>query len=460
MEDLIKYKLNQWYRKSHWLYVIAYHVGFLLLLAAVLWLGWWLFFSGESVWSDVVSDMIAAMIGFLITFVDLRLLFLLSHRNEDKNKVSYANSDMWKQYGHNYREQFFLHNSVCTVYFEKMFVNTPDKKVVVEDDPNHFFELDSFIKSQFFDLIEAHAMSDTTNSITVRLKDMVETQDGRVVLSTMRSTYLAHMLTNRALDYELKPGITIRSLFENTDTLIPLQRSRLSNHLGDNALVFLPEGNNKHQWLLLPERGKHATVAKENVTASIATRVKMEKFANDYRDMLTSEYITEGCIKDSIADAIQAVNPVIAEIRLLGLSRDIYEGGKPTLFYVVYLNWSTDDYTEAHKEYIRLKKEKLQLQKQQEREGKIPLKKESIDEVETVHIVEWESVKMDSNAPSTIEPYLQFYPKKYDKALLEFADKAGQIRSKGFEQNLIANFWFLSQRTPDVVNLTADNSDK
>ena len=445
MEDQIKYKLNQWYKKSHWLYVIAYHVGFLILIAAVGGLIYWLCVADQNVLNDVVSNMVAAIIGFLITFVALRLLFLLSHRNEDKNKVSFANSDMWKQYGKKYRVQFLLHNTVCTVYFEPMFIHKPDKQLVVEDNPNQFFELDAFIKSQFFTLIEAHAMSDTTNSITVRLKDVVETRDGRIILSTMRSTYLAHMLTNRALDYELKPGITIRSLFENTDTLIPLQRSRLSNHLGINALVFLPEGENKHKWLLVPERGKHATVAKEKVTASIATRVKMESFKNDYRDMLTSEYITQTCIKDSIADAIQAVSPAITQIRLLGLSRDIYEGGKPTLFYVVYLNWSTADYEEAHKEFIRLKHEKLQLQKQKDKNGELPLKKESIDEVETVHIVDWQTVQMDTNAPAEIESDPKFYPKKYDKALLTFKDYHNILHAKAFEQNLIANFWFFSK---------------
>ena len=315
-------------------------------------------------------------------------------------------------------------------------------------------------------------MSETTNSVTVRLKEVIPADaNGVATIKTMRSTYLSHLLTNRALDYELKTGVTIRSLFENTNHLVPLQRSRFSNHLGVNALVFLQNGV-----LLLPERGKHATVAKEKVTASIATRIKMENkniFKNTYVDELTDNYITEGCIKDSIAGSIMVDAQWLQEkseqkdfmkIDFLGLSRDIYEGGKPTLFYAVYLNLPAKEYLKKRSEYLKNQESKREQRKLKKRDGYLYKEPESIDEVKTIHLVKWDSITMcqyfttEEETKQNKEDNENYYQKELDKGLLSFSryivpekdedipdsidEMKTSTRQKAFEQNLIANFWF------------------
>ena len=448
LQDFITHRFNQLYSKSRPAFWASLCFSGVILLALILIIIIGLFPAyNNTLLQELAVNLLATVVGIVATFLFVRLLFLWNHQDEDKNKVSYANSDMWRQYGTHYRQQFELHNSVFTVYFEPLLKKNEFKTLKVDDDPNNYFSLDSFIKSQFFTLIEAHAMSKSTNSVTVRLTDVIH-QPGAdtAFLRTTRSTYLSHMLTNRAMDYELKPGITIRSLFENTNHLVPLSRSRLSNHLGINALVFL-KGADKTSYLLLPERGNNATVAKHKVTASIATRLEMDQtyFPNTYIDKLTAKYIQEDCIRVAIDKAICVINPPIDSIHFLGLSRDIYEGGKPTLFYVVYLNMTPAEYFQATRDF---KIDHTPSGSNTQRPKNIlPLEEEKIDQVEIIHVVDWATLKL-VGGPKQIEPEPNYYDTAYDKAQLEFTEvlekeSKPQVQHKGFEQNLIANFWFL-----------------
>lgn len=480
MEDKITSWFNHLYRKSYALYVIANIFAGLFLFGSLVAIIVVTIFSyleenksALSIFGEIFVNTIASIVGVLLAYFLYRFLFLVGHHNEDKNKVSYSNADMWKQYGTEYRHQFTLHdNHNFTVYFEKLLKKGEFTSLKIMDDPNDYFSLDPFIKNHFFDLNDAHVMSETTNSVTVRLKEVIPADaNGVATIKTMRSTYLSHLLTNRALDYELKTGVTIRSLFENTNHLVPLQRSRFSNHLGVNALVFLQNGV-----LLLPERGKHATVAKEKVTASIATRIKMENkniFKNTYVDELTDNYITEGCIKDSIAGSIMVDAQWLQEkseqkdfmkIDFLGLSRDIYEGGKPTLFYAVYLNLPAKEYLIERSRHLEKQKKDRKIRKRKNRDGYIYKEPESIDEVKTIHLVKWDSITMcqyfttEEETKQNKEDNENYYQKELDKGLLSFSryivpEKDEDIpdsidkmktstRQKAFEQNLIANFWF------------------
>ncbi len=283
LEHNIKHTFNKLYRKNRTWYYMACGIGMIILLAALALIAYGLLPCAEdTIWNELAVNLLATVIGLFTAYILYRVIFLFAHRNEDKHKVSYSNVDMWKQYDTHYLHCFKLHDdAIFAVYCEQLLKKGTFTELQIDDYPDEFFELDPFIKSNFFDLIEAHAMSDTTRSVTVRLKEVVHPEGSNLaVIRTMRSTYLSHLLTNRALDYELKPEMTIRSLFENSDTLIPPQRSRMSNHLGVNALVFLKDDNgSSEEWLLLPQRCARATVAKNKVTASIATRIKMEKTA-------------------------------------------------------------------------------------------------------------------------------------------------------------------------------------
>ena len=460
MEEVFKRALGNIARKRKWLYIVikAFLIIFLLgvLVASVVLmvLAQKKKFAESSFWTnDLFTNMFASFVGVAALYFGAQTLLFFLRIKEDENKVSYRNRDMWQQYRRNYRQRFTMHNSRFMVYCEKQFLYKENEtKLVVVDDPEAFFVLDPYIKAHCSTLLEAHAMSKKTDSVTVRLRDFVKpsAENGnKTIIKTGRSSYLAHLLTNRALDYILEDGLSIRKLYENDKTLRPPLRSQLSNHFGINALVFLKSGNTKDKWLLLPHRTKDATVAKNSLTASIATRLEM----HNYADELQPKYITEECIRENIEKHIWVPknwlrdNKISAEVDFLGLSRDIYEGGKPTLFYAVYLDMEPDRYKEGRDAFDKQKATETKRFKMLQSKNRIVDKDNAIDEVDKLFIADWKTVQMeklyDFATGKLIRPSAAVHDKRLDQAHLVFVDIEKKKHFYGFEQNLIANFWFL-----------------
>lgn len=460
-ETILRFRYNI-YRESK-LKARLCQIGICIGVIAVIFATAWWIIKTDGV--DVINNVIASFVGVAALFVVAQLVVWILHHNEDKNKVSYRNQDMWAQYGKRYREIFAMNNSQFVVYCEPLFYAKDAQKIVVKDDPKNFFQLDPYIKMHCTTLLEAHAMSNKLDSVTVRLTDFEAPTEANGQVATIysgRSSYLAHLLTNRALDYFIEGDLSVRKLYENDKTLRPLHRAMLSNHFGVNALVFLKKGEDKDGYLLLPHRKDNATVAKNSLTASIATRLEMpgDTFPKEYEDHMTRAYIEKGCIRDNIAKSIwvsqawldkkekefAAKNERFMDIYFLGLSRDIYEGGKPTLFYVVHLDATHKEYETERAEFIRTKKEKNQKKRKEVSYYRLLEPTHSIDEVEKVHIAEWSSVNMqaikDCKTGMPIEPEKTIHDIRLDKALLTFTDEQEKCYKAPFEQNLISNFLF------------------
>lgn len=105
------------------------------------------------------------------------------------------------------------------------------------------------------------------NEPTVRLDDF-RLSDKTAYFYTSRSTFLNHMVTNRAMDYPIAYPASVRSLYEYKKRLSPLLESKMSNHIGINALVYLSDGT-----FLMPFWGGNATISKRLVSAGIAMRL-------------------------------------------------------------------------------------------------------------------------------------------------------------------------------------------
>ena len=304
-ETILRFRYNI-YRESK-LKARLCQIGICIGVIAVIFATAWWIIKTDGV--DVINNVIASFVGVAALFVVAQLVVWILHHNEDKNKVSYRNQDMWAQYGKRYREIFAMNNSQFVVYCEPLFYAKDAQKIVVKDDPKNFFQLDPYIKMHCTTLLEAHAMSNKLDSVTVRLTDFEAPTEANGQVATIysgRSSYLAHLLTNRALDYFIEGDLSVRKLYENDKTLRPLHRAMLSNHFGVNALVFLKKGEDKDGYLLLPHRKDNATVAKNSLTASIATRLEMpgDTFPKEYEDHMTRAYIEKGCIRDNIAKSI------------------------------------------------------------------------------------------------------------------------------------------------------------
>ena len=396
---------------------------------------------------NIHLNLVASLIAFGIAFTVLIVISRSLQRYEDEFKVSYRNSKMHLQYGKKseYHKQFRLGDDPTkaefVVYVNDLFLAKDTFNLVIHDEPNKLFEVDPAIKVFAPQLLNAHATSKKVNELTPRLENFEVTGDNKTIILTIsRSTYLNHMLTNRAMDYALAPHATLRELYENTKELSHLPESKMSNHLGINALIFL-QGENGKKILVLPKRGKDATVVKNGVTASIAARLELghyEAAKQKGEEQLKQFILGDCCIKSIKASSFalskqgieQMKEALKGHITFLGLARDPYEGGKPTLFYYIELSQTPEDF------------EKWQ---------DVHYKRDGVDAAEQVLFAEWDSLQMANIKPRNISAEEAKEEDKVDDKSYDQAMLSATILRKGrkpktglftFEQNLIANLWF------------------
>ena len=77
---------------------------------------------------------------------------------------------------------------------------------------------------------------------------------------TGRTTYYNSLVTNRAMDYSLTDGISVRELLECGPMVHSLKNSSLSNHLGFNGFVESSDGS-----IMLVYRKKNCLHSETNV---------------------------------------------------------------------------------------------------------------------------------------------------------------------------------------------------
>ena len=430
----------------------------------------------------------APFIGFTFSVVLMKAASKFLSRFEDEQKVCYDDHVLKKQYGDTYWETFSFHTSddFCPVpekldrfedlvkrsecsypnifyhrakYLVKFLFHkiadlrhhpnatnegrlhidpqfdakdVREKLLTVHDNPDlkDQFRPDPFIKIYSLDIISAHKQSQIKHGLTVRLRDLKKS-DKEIVLETHRSTYIANLLTNRAIDYKIHGQLSLRELFENRPELSPLSATWMSNHIGINVLVFLEEG----RYLLLPKRDKKGSIAKNMLTASWATRLEMAYYSKELR----ADYVKEGVITENMKQFAlalkvresflqgQTVSP-----KLIGASRDIYEGGKPTFFYLVKLN---------NVNLIEYMRETREFQKN------LPTDEDSLsrmDDAEYVMPVLWETLGMNQDTYDAKgrlkkkDARLTFYTPRHYKFDVEW-----RRVSYPCEKNLLAAFYFL-----------------
>ena len=282
---------------------------------------------------DVTGGIIETIIGFLLSAMLLYAARIFINHFEDLLKINYDTESLLRLYHGDarYRKRLQLGDTSVEFAYADNLINRGYRFEVV-DDKDKMFEPDDFIMSNYEALFSAHTGSAKTNGITVRL-DRFELKDGLCTFYLSRSTYFNHLLTNRAMDFGLFEGISLRDVYEYGPLLSPLEKSKMSNHIGINALVFLSDGN-----LLLPRRKKDSTISKNKVTSSIAVKLN---FPTDGRQEIDAHHLLYGNIIDNLSARTKIrpedLSEADIEVEFLGFGQNIYEGGKPQLYYAVHL---------------------------------------------------------------------------------------------------------------------------
>ena len=363
---------------------------------------------GLAIWlavNDVVSNMFGAALGFIFSTLVLRLIKMISLGFEDSLKINFDTDALLNKYykDSNYRKTLTLNGTSVDFAYAENICNTAHTKHIldIDDNPDKMMELDEFIGGHFDTLYSAHKGSSKSNSLTVRL-DSFESTDGKHILHLSRSTVFNHLVTNRAIDFELFDKTTLRDVFEFGPTLSKYEDSKMSNHVGINGVVFLKDGN-----ILVPHRNRQSTVSKNKVTSSIA--VKLNPPAK--KQKITKEYFFEQTIIDNLTKRTRIPADILSKenitIDFLGFGQSVYEGGKPQFYFAVHLK--DIDTAKYHQVYTKSVKEKM------------------LDEDKCIYVADFDS----------------FHFNRQSKLVFDCITAKGKRKKKtlGYEMSYLANLW-------------------
>ena len=364
-ERLYKYytKVVLWLSKSYTIYILITAVVFLFLLIAV--------FLKKLQLVDVIefSALSAVLLeGTLISLSKILCKHLLN-KVEDPSKLNHNYDQIVSTYGSSKNSMIIGSDSHCIpVVFESWLY---DKKIIIYDDPLDRYVLPEIASRYYEKLFSAHITSNIYNNINIRVLDW-KADDDRFIINTGRTTYYESMVTNRAMDYEVEKGISIRQLYECGPVIMPLKLSKLSNHLGFNG--FVESSDNKFAFVM---RQDNVSIGKRTYGNSIGASLKSKYALKDYEFELSG--LEEGIIaeikdelkikSEQIVDVVGGKN-LLNKIIIIAAYRDLVEGGKPQLLIYCKSNQKekeiTNNFKSAQKETKDRTKNASQRREKQE----------------------------------------------------------------------------------------------
>ncbi len=315
-------KIFAFFKKEH----LAKYLVQIALFAVVLAL--FFIFAGDAVGDNVLGT----IIGFLFSSMLLYIFKVILARFEDVLKVSSDTDYILKIYNGDpsYKKTLNKHGTEVTFAYAHNVVNKGYELDAI-DEKDKFLELDEFIMNNYEVIFSAHTGSVKINSTTIRLDDY-KLENNKLTVYLSRSTVFNHLVTNRAIDFALFEGLSLRDVFEYGPKITPYSKSKMSNHVGINGLVFLSDGR-----LLVPRRGGNSTISKNQITSSIAVKLNFPQGS----DEITPEYLFRGNIIDNLSARTKINKDDLhldkIDIEFLGFGQNLYEGGKPQFYYAVHL---------------------------------------------------------------------------------------------------------------------------
>ena len=293
---------------------------------------------------DVTGTIVGSVVGFIFSTLMISLIKIITGRFEDSLKVNCDTDSILKVYSEElYKKTLTLNNTNIYFAYNDCFINDGTYKFEVIDHPNNYFQLDDFIQGNFESIFKSHLGSYKENTLTIRLDSFVKDDvNKKITFNLSRSNFYNHLVTNRAIDVMLFNSISLRNMYECGPVLSPLENSKMSNHIGINALVFLNDGN-----ILVPRRKGNSTISKNKVTSSIAIKLNLPNKLkpNDY---INTDYVIRDNLFDNLQERLDldesAIKIAKPNLFFLGFGRNVYEAGKPQFYYVIKLDIDTKTY--------------------------------------------------------------------------------------------------------------------
>ncbi|MCH5158605.1 MAG: hypothetical protein J1F33_05360 [Clostridiales bacterium] len=348
---------NHW--KFLWVKIAVFLIGIGLLL--------YFFYDG------LKFEILGSIIGLMATHITADLVRGVLFAREEKIKLGKENFTYDVVY---YKKPLSIGGGKTHIWYDAIESN--GAAYDVKDDEYKHFELDPVIQANFAAIMEAHRASFIANPTMIRLDDFKREEDGTVTLFTSRTAFYNDLVTNRAMDFEFNGDMSVREIFESGLYLSPLNKSKMSNHIGFGAFIFY--GNS----MIVTHRGGNATLSKNQFTSALAfgfseddLRTVHDTFEDDKPKAgerfphLTTEDLTTGILLVRTAALLKMTVPHVRalyaqnkiHIHSLGFGQLVYTGGKPQFYFAIVIDDDVDLSPEKEKDDKNAKKKEIDFNK-------------------------------------------------------------------------------------------------
>lgn len=301
-----------------------------------------------------VDTFVAIVFALIVESLATIIINAINKRKEDVFKLTDDYPSLVKKYS---RENLFCYQGqqfpVICLYKRKY----GDQPFDIQFDHSRYdrqYQLPQQVEKNSDQLMLAHKYSKVYNKLNVRLDDLFWA-DNTVTLVYSKTYYYDSLITNRAMDYSLSNGKTVREIYEPGPFLSSLKDSKLSNHLGYNGFLETADGK-----IIFVHRGKTLSIGKGTWMSSIGASLKTE-YALTEKKQLTKDRLSYAIIKE-IQDELYIELPENIDFtkHIIAFYRDLVEGGKPQfLFYYKLHTCTFKDFEKAFRRTYNQKDNKV-----------------------------------------------------------------------------------------------------
>lgn len=279
----------------------------------------------------VLSVGLVTVVTWVVSFVER----LINKRIEEKIKLNGNYDENIKRYP---KEDAFERNGKKYPVVE---ICPKISKLTAEINDVPTFTLDSITIKYLDELMSAHKTSRFKNKPIYRL-DSYSYQNEELKVTLSLSDSYKTLLTNRVMDFEIHDHITVREVFEPGPSLTPIEHSKLCNGFGFNFITRTTDG----YYLLVKHTDKNPTNKFKYCTFSSQLNTHFNDEDKTYegrlRQLSYNAMITNlNYLKSKSKSIYECVK--IEDVEYLGLVRNLIEGGKPELCYVLNIHLSKNE---------------------------------------------------------------------------------------------------------------------
>lgn len=332
-----------------------------MVIVIYLWVGLG-HFAQKDAWISIADNILSGAIFGIFCVLSYWFERYVKNRYEDSEKLTEEYEDLSQLYRNNDLVQVeggVTYPIILLGIGVIPLTKGSNSNVKIQDSISSIYQLPSLVESYFMDIFSIHDTSVIYNNLNIRVRDMY-LRNNKLYLETERTHYYNSLVTNRAADFEISEGFSVRQLYEPGPEMTALKYSKLSNHLGFNGFI-----ESSDEYIVFIFRTNEVSIGKntygDSLGASLKTKYALNKQGEfDYKGLRYA-------IMREIKDELKICEKHIEEdsLTIFAAYRDCVECGKPQFLVYAKSKLTAKEITKKFISKVKLKKDEWKKEKKE-----------------------------------------------------------------------------------------------